>query len=619
MYCCIYCGSGTGKNGTGAVKYYKDTNTCYCHSCNKHFDILDIVQSEYGTDLNGALEIGARELNITIDNAAEYIPAPKATEKPQEQEPAIEIDNTAYYEKCRANLNDPKAISYLSARGISVETAAAANIGFDAEADPAQSGYKTPRIIIPTSKSHYVARRIDGGEEYAKMNNKGGKPSIFNEQALYSGAEYVFVVEGAFDALSLLEIGQQAIATNSANNASKLLEILKEKPTAATLVICKDNDTDPNTREKINKYAAELEQGLNGLNITFKEANITGTYKDANEALQGDKEAFKSLVEASIKKETDIDRFLISVQSEAYKPAATGLKFFDDLMNGGIVNKTVTVVLAAPAAGKTTLCQQIAEAIAKQKRPVIYLNLEMAKDQMLAKSISAMMARKNNYKTALDILQGYRWNSVEKEQITAIAREYEQNILPYLKYKDAAETGSGVNSILSYLEKLGTLAEARGKQAPVIVLDYLHLVTNDTGKNLETQELIKQIIVGLKSYAIKHNTFVIAISATNRTSNNGKLTLDSARDSSNIDYTGDYAISLNYEEIDNGTKATSDIDELQQESPRRMILRVVKGRFIATGKSVKVYYNAAYNMFYANDDFVPANQNESPFAPIKRI
>lgn len=635
MFCCPICGSGTkGANSTGAVKYYKDTNTWSCHSCKASGDVLDLIQLDTGAaDFMTALSIGASELGITIDSSSEAkgnqnhtksVPKtdPKK-EQPLKEDAAEQIDNTAYYEQCRAALNDPRAVSYLAARGISTETAAAANIGFDAAADPAQSGHKTARIIIPTSKSHYVARSIDSSidKAFQKMNNKGGTPSIFNAAALYSGAKAVFVLEGAFDALSLLEIGQQAIATNSAGNVKKLLELLQQRPTAATLVICKDNDADERTREQIDKYAQELEQGLQGLNIAYIEAEITGQYKDANEALQHDKAAFMERVQAVLTEinKTDIDSFLKNIQTEAYKPAATGLDFFDDLLSGGIVNKTLTILLAAPAAGKTTLCQQVAEAIARQKRPVIYLNLEMSKEQMLAKSISSMLARKGTFKSTLDILQGYKWNNADKEQITAAAREYEQTIYPYLKYYDAAEIGSGVKAMLDNLNTIGTAAKQSGNKAPVIVLDYLHLLTNDTGKNLDVQELIKQAVVGLKQYAINFDTFVIAISATNRTSNTGKLTLDSARDSSNIDFTGDYAISLNYEDIDNGTVQAADIDKLQQEKPRRMILRVVKGRFIQSGKSVKVLFNTASNLFYGCNEFAPADPKDTPFAEVKRI
>lgn len=32
-YCCPICGSGTGPNGTGALKYYEKSNSCSCFAC----------------------------------------------------------------------------------------------------------------------------------------------------------------------------------------------------------------------------------------------------------------------------------------------------------------------------------------------------------------------------------------------------------------------------------------------------------------------------------------------------------------------------------------------------------------------------------------------------------
>ena len=54
---CPFCGSGSGPNGTGALKLY-DTNTFYCFSCHKYGDIFDLIQNEYNVDFNEALKIG---------------------------------------------------------------------------------------------------------------------------------------------------------------------------------------------------------------------------------------------------------------------------------------------------------------------------------------------------------------------------------------------------------------------------------------------------------------------------------------------------------------------------------------------------------------------------------
>ena len=81
-------------------------------------------------------------------------------------------------------------------RGISIPTAKKCQIGFDPAADPASvpgsigNEYKpnpAPRIIIPSSRAHYVGRAIspDTPSNLRKLNNKGGHPDIFNAEALF--------------------------------------------------------------------------------------------------------------------------------------------------------------------------------------------------------------------------------------------------------------------------------------------------------------------------------------------------------------------------------------------------------------------------------------------------
>ena len=42
QYECIFCGSGTGTKGTGALTVYEDH--FYCFSCQKSGDIFDLIQ-----------------------------------------------------------------------------------------------------------------------------------------------------------------------------------------------------------------------------------------------------------------------------------------------------------------------------------------------------------------------------------------------------------------------------------------------------------------------------------------------------------------------------------------------------------------------------------------------
>ena len=655
LYCCPKCSSGHGNHGTGAVKYYSDTNTWYCHACHSGGDVIDAYSLQNACDYNTALSHLAARAGITIDSRQEP-PAgdagggkicPQSDEK-RKGEPQSEnnkkiahranigqaaADYRTYYEICRGRLNDPAASSYLQARGISIDTAAACGIGYDPTADPAGApgalgdeykAHPAARLIIPTSAGHYVGRRIDGQREFDKVNAKGSSPALFNAAAIHSGAPVIFVTEGAFDALSFIEAGAAAVALNSKGNGKLLIQALQEQPTAAAFVIVPDNDSNPDTAADTMKRTEELNSDLEAMGYKSIVFDLVKRYrtergsdtddkgkpiKDANDILQADPEAFKNGIDAAIKEadRDDITDFFDKIQTEAYKPQRTGLHFFDDLLGGGIIRQSVLTLMASPAAGKTTLCQQLAETIAEHKSPVLYINFEMSKEQMLAKAISAKLYKSGIDKTMTGVLQGYDWTIDERINIAAVIEDYRQTNYPYIKYNPAGAT-SDLESLLSYLTATGEKAKEAGRQAPAVIIDYLHLITSRD--RLDVAELIKQSIIGLKQYAVNYDTFVIAVTAINRDSmKNGKISIYDGRDSSNIEYTGDYVISLNYADLDSGKVKPGDVNrlsELQQAAKRKMILRVLKCRGNVTGRSALVLYDAAHNIFYGTtDDFTP--------------
>lgn len=201
-----------------------------------------------------------------------------------------------YFAECRVRLHDPVAVSFLSGRGIGVKTAASCGLGFDPRADPAGSHRYCARIVIPTNRFHYVARSIDPHTQstYRTMNNKGAAPDIFNRQALYAPSnEPVFVTEGAFDALSIIEAGGSAITLNSVVNGRLLLTALQERPTNHPLLLCLDND------ETGREACANLSKQLHDLGVCFQDVcmEVCGEAKDANAALQKNRTTFVDAVQ----------------------------------------------------------------------------------------------------------------------------------------------------------------------------------------------------------------------------------------------------------------------------------------------------------------------------------
>ena len=65
QYECIFCGSGTGSNGTGALTIYE--NHFYCFSCRKSGDIFDLIQQAEGIPQNEAVQYAADKYGISLD------------------------------------------------------------------------------------------------------------------------------------------------------------------------------------------------------------------------------------------------------------------------------------------------------------------------------------------------------------------------------------------------------------------------------------------------------------------------------------------------------------------------------------------------------------------------
>lgn len=296
LYVCPVCGSGSGQHKTGAVQYYPDTQRWYCHKCRTLGDIFTLYELEHGADFNTALRALAEQLGTSVEPHSTK-PARKCPPAPSPvQSGSAPKDLSDYFAACRARLHDPAAVAYLAERGISPETAVAYGLGFDPKADPAGSHRCCPRIIIPTNCFHYVARSIDPDAQPGcrTMNNRGASPALFNRQALYAPSnEPVFVTEGAFDALSIIEAGGNAIALNSVANDRLLLTALRERPTNHPLLLCLDSD------ETGWVACANLAKQLHADGVVFRDvcADICGAFKDPNDALQADRKKFFDAVQ----------------------------------------------------------------------------------------------------------------------------------------------------------------------------------------------------------------------------------------------------------------------------------------------------------------------------------
>lgn len=633
LFCCPVCGSGTGKNKTGAVKYYQETNTWHCFSCNRTGDVIDLYQLKTGADYNTALSLMAEEIGIVIDQyRPAYIEAqkrPKTGEKVQGSintqptakspengpETPIEADYTAYYQECRQRLNDPAAIAYLESRGISKATAAAYWIGFDPEADPAQSNHPCPRLIIPTSKAHYIGRRTDGRAEYAKINPKGSTPAIFNSKALYAQeVQEVFIVEGAFDALSLLEAGYTAIALNSAGNFNILLQMLEQQRTGATLILCPDSDKDPKTAEKVRRNFEELAAGLQRLNISHITANINGEYKDANEHLTSNKESFLEAVRKAQRKTAAkpdntayyIDALMTGEIERFKNDKKTGFANLD-AQAGGLYSGLYALA-AISSLGKTSFALQMADQLAEAGNEVIYFSLEQSRLELVSKSLARRTAQKDmeHAVTSLSIRKGFR-----SLQVLDAIHEYKEAVSDRVSIVEG-----NMNCNITFIGDYIRQYVSRNGSRPVIFIDYLQILqSSDEAWRQSTKEIVDSTVTELKRLSRELDLTIIIISSVNRANYLTPIDFESLKESGSIEFTCDVVWGLQLQCLNEDLFASKEkikekrkrIKDAKAENPRKIELCCLKNRYGIAN------YSCYFNYYPANDLFAESRRVEEGF------
>ena len=631
LYCCPFCKSGMhdSPDSDGALEYHPETNSFYCYSCHEGGDIFKLYQQVNKTDFNTALADLAQSAGITID---QYMPGntPKtaknkaqgATKETTEDnadaaQEGAELPNfIAYYKTCRQRISDPEAMAYLKSRGISEATAAAYWIGYDPKADPASAPgaasdqdkrHPCKRIIIPVSESYYIARSIEPEtpKQWKKMNPKDIDVEIFNKRALFAqDVQKLFITEGIFDALAIIEAGSPAIALNGAGNADKLIKELEAQRTDATLILCLDND------DAGRKSHATLTEGLQRLNISYITADICKGCKDPNEALTKDREGFiKAVDEAqrtALRPEniaTYFDKYFLDEVSQFKREIKTGFTNLDAQIGG--LYPGLYAIAAISSLGKTTFALQLADQLAESGEEVIIFSLEQSRLELASKSIARRLAQNsNNFDyTSLSIRRGEITHKVKQtidDYKTAVGERL--NIV---------EGNFNCNSafICDYIREYTHRTKAR----PIVFIDYLQILQpTEEEKAQAVRQHIDNTVTELKRLSRELDLTIFIISSVNRANYLTPIDFESLKESGGIEYTCDAIFGLQFQCLDNDIFNTADKTKTKQKreeikkakaaNPRKIELVGLKNRYGKANFSCYFDYYPANDLFKVDEE-----------------
>lgn len=621
-YICPICGSGTGRSKTGAFTITPEGTSWKCFACDRGGDVLDLIGYVEGLENYKDKIARAGELfNLDIEQGTGYQKQDKTGQNTHTHMNIHTEEKENYltlYSEARKHI---KETDYPRKRGLSDEILERFGIGYIAEwrhPKAPESVPTSPRLIIPVSQTCYLARDTrennnipDAQKNYAK--SKVGGMDLFNSIAFTNNADQpIFIVEGEIDALSIMEVGGVAVGLGSTGNVKNLVNTLDGKKLERPLLLALDNDLTGRTKQK------ELGELLQAKKIPYKITNLMADgVKDPNEMLVRNREDLKNRVEDAINSikddkesylETSTDNyiqdFLNGITNSVNTPCiSTGFKGIDEALDGGLY-EGLYIVGAISSLGKTTLITQIADQVAEAGHDVLIFSLEMARTEIMAKSISRNTIKEvvenggevKNAKTARGITAGSRYESYSNTEKDLIKKA----VTRYGEYANHIYITEGVGDVgaQQIRETVEKHVQYTGN-TPLVIIDYLQILAPYNERYTDKQNTDKAVME-LKRISRDFKTPVIGISSFNRDNYNNPVSMQSFKESGAIEYSSDILIGLQLKGAgikDPETGKPFDPTEAKKKNPREIELVVLKNRNGQTGTKIDLLFYPLFNYF----------------------
>lgn len=268
--------------------------------------------------------------------------------------------------------------------------------------------------------------------------------------------------------------------------------------------------------------------------------------------------------------------------------------------------------------GKTTFTINLALNLLKQNKKVIYYSLEMSEEQIQAKVFSNIAYTTGGKQISSDRF----FNLYDRNTMTEASKK---QILEMIKSRTELQNlfvihqSNLLDEIIKKVEEINNAIRETESESPILIVDYLQYLQGKTKE--DTQSLIKRATAFFKDYAIKNDTIVIVLTANNRESTKEKqrTMFSGGRDSSDIEYSSDYNLQINFAEWEeyqgnNRESELHSLNELKNQNPKEISFTLHKARMGQSGKMMKFSFNGITNTFEEiNEEETTNYKNDSSF------
>ena len=630
-----------------SMQFYRDSNKVFCFSCKASYDVFDLIAMDYNLEAKEAFDKAYELFGIHVDGTPERERKEMTGQKQDKNgqythththvytHNETELDFTKVAEAAHAALmSNAQALAHYTARGLTEDFIKQEGLGY------AEGGYNSLLMEYPEhqSKSYKAAlykyvlpfRDESGAVRYfqteiadrTKVDEYNGKyrkisgcpaPLYVEHLLRQKKPGVIFLVEGLYDAYSIKQAGGNAIALQGAGGDTRFIKLYQQYKPEAVIVFYMDADRSGAAYEK--KILEELPE--------LKERSISrrpSSGKDANEELVKDADAFYQAV-AQMKEEAQallveaeedekkaylsttagasLQQFINGIAESVNTPClSTGFEILDSVIDGGLYEGLITIG-AISSLGKTSLILQIADQIAEAGHDVLMFSLEMARAELMSKSISRHTLRlaldrkldTRSAKTARGITDGKRHASYSKAETQLI----QDAISEYSRYADRLYIQEGIGDIGVYQmrETIEKHIRFTGRR-PLVIVDYLQILAPYNEKATDKQNTDKAVLE-LKRISRDFKIPVIAISSFNRDNYKAAVNMASFKESGAVEYSSDVLIGLQLKGA--GDK---DFDELKAKSGyrvREIELVILKNRQGKVGDKILYEYYPMFNYF----------------------